>query len=63
VFVWKFLPETKSLAVEDIVKLFEPLRQPPAPGGDTTPDFTSRLDGVAGGKSREANRIQRPGRA
>jgi SP family arabinose:H+ symporter-like MFS transporter len=31
VFVWKFLPETKGLAVEDIVKLFEPQRQSSAP--------------------------------
>jgi MFS transporter, SP family, arabinose:H+ symporter len=29
VFVWKLLPETKGLAVEDIVKLFEPNRQQP----------------------------------
>jgi hypothetical protein len=33
VFVWRFLPETKGLAVEDIVKLFEPNRQPPATSG------------------------------
>ena len=24
VFIWKFLPETKGLAVEGIIKLFEP---------------------------------------
>lgn len=29
VFVWKFLPETKGLPVEEIVKLFE---QNPSPG-------------------------------
>jgi len=29
VFIWKFLPETKGLPVEEIVKLFE---QNPAPG-------------------------------
>jgi MFS transporter, SP family, arabinose:H+ symporter len=30
VFIWKFLPETKGLAVEDIVKLFE--QNPSSPG-------------------------------
>jgi hypothetical protein len=37
VFVWRFLPETKGLAVEDIIKLFEPNRQPPAISGQPAP--------------------------
>jgi hypothetical protein len=35
VFVWKFLPETKSLPVEEIVKVFErqeQRRHPSLPG-------------------------------
>jgi hypothetical protein len=37
VFVWRFLPETKGLAVEGIIKLFEPNRQPPAISGQPAP--------------------------
>jgi hypothetical protein len=37
VCVWKFLPETKGLAVEDIVRLFAPGRQSPAPGEQPAP--------------------------
>jgi MFS transporter, SP family, arabinose:H+ symporter len=41
VFVWKFLPETKGLAVEDIVKLFDPHRQAPAPAIGTSPSSSN----------------------
>jgi MFS transporter, SP family, arabinose:H+ symporter len=37
VFVWKFLPETKGLAVEDIVKLFEPHQGPASPARPAAP--------------------------
>jgi NAD(P)-dependent dehydrogenase (short-subunit alcohol dehydrogenase family) len=43
VFVWRFLPETKGLAVEDIVKLFEPSRQPPATSGQPPTAVTRRI--------------------